>query len=388
MRPSLLVAVAVAISCSAAAAPAAPPAVAPATTPASPHAVTLRGTLRLPDAAADAAGVSHRLTGMSGIAWLGADRYAIVMDDGPGLVLLQVALAATGAPTAATELLVVPLAPPLDWEDVAGCPPGLGNADEVVPSDVVGRLLVCEETTPAIRLVDAAAGRHRELLPLPDLFRSRRPNRGPEGLAVEPDGSIVWTATEESLPADGPASATGGGTVVRLVALATAGGGAAGQFAYAVDPPHEFVRVFAGPVLSGVTAVTVLGDGRLLVLERSGCPGLPPFENRIYLVDPRGATDVTPLAGDLAAHPDVVGKQLLWRDQLGCNLEGFCLGPRLSGQARSVVAIADNGGVGTPNQLIGFALEPQSQDLPLRTIVAAAAFGALVLGLAIYRLSR
>ena len=161
------------------------------------------------------------------------------------------------------------------------------------------------------------------------------------------------------------------------------------QLAYVVDPPHHFVRVFAGDPLSGVAALTGLSDGRLLVLERSGCPGLPPFENRIYLVDTRGGSDVTAIDRDVAQRPqDRVAKALLWRDQLGCNLEGMCLGPKLKGSSRSVVAIADNNGIGTPNQLIGFVLEEAAGGIPVSIVARAAAVAAVAVGLLLCRLAR
>ena len=112
------------------------------------------------------------------------------------------------------------------------------------------------------------------------------------------------------------------------------------------------------PPLSGVVAIVALGKGKLLVLERSGAPGLPPFENRIYLVDTTNAHDVTAIERDLATKTDTfLSKRLLWRDSLGCNLEGLALGPELKGGARVLAAIADNGGIGTPTRLVTFRLK-------------------------------
>jgi len=103
---------------------------------------------------------------------------------------------------------------------------------------------------------------------------------------------------------------------------------AAFQVAYRVEPPHAFLRVFAGQPLSGLAALVALGKGRLLTLERSGAPGLPPFASRIYLVNTAGAVDVSAVERDLAGRKEaVVEKQLLWSDSLGVNLEGLCLGP-------------------------------------------------------------
>ena len=74
----------------------------------------------------------------------------------------------------------------------------------------------------------------------------------------------------------------------------------------------------AALVVLPAEALVALGAGRLLVLERSAGPGLPPFASRIHLVDVRDAADVSGVARDLAARPaDLVPKRLLWEDTLG-----------------------------------------------------------------------
>ena len=147
--------------------------------------------------------------------------------------------------------------------------------------------------------------------------------------------------------------------------------------------------MFFGDPLSGVAAVAGLGQGRLLVLERSGCPGLPPFENRMYVVNTKDATDITASDGALAEHPeDHTRKTLLWQDQLGCNLEGLCLGPSLGGKRRSLLAIADNNGIGTPNLVVGFTLEEETGGMPLSMVAGAAALAVASAGLVLYRLTR
>lgn len=358
-----------------------------------------RGSVMLPDVAVTREGREVEITGLSGIAWLGDDRYAAIMDNSDTLILFSLPLARDGTPREPRDVTAVTLAERHDYEDVAVCPEPL---QERIAARRIrqgfpdpGRcLLVCEEDTPAIRAISLDDGSLLGVIPIPEVFSRQRYNRGLESLHIDADGRHIWTANEEALDVDGPPAEVDVGTVVRLARITIPEPGEAVrgepvQLAYAVDPPHAFVRLFAGAVLSGVTAVTGLGEGKLLVLERSGCPGLPPFENRIYLIDSRDAADATPIARDLAAHPDkLVPKQLLWRDQLGCNVEGVCLGPRLQGPARTLIAVADNGGVGTPNQVIGFTVEAVHEGVRLPTVVGAAVILAAVLGLALYRLAR
>jgi len=305
--------------------------------------VECRGSLALPDTIEDAGGSAIPLTGLSGVTWLGADRYAAVMDNSRFVLRFRLVLAADGAGRSISDLELVTLAARHDYEDIA-CRTGAA-------ADVY----LCEEDTPAIRFFRLTDGVERGSLPLPAAFRNRRPNRGPEAIALDPDGRHLWTANEEALATDGPAAAARHGTVVRLVRLPIVAGRPTSQIAYEVDPPHEFVRLAGGTPLSGVVALVALGQGRLLVLERSAGPGLPPFTSRLFLVDATAAADVSSIERGLSEHREaLVPKTLLWSDSLGLNLEGLCRGPPLGADRQALVGISDNGGLGTPTQVTTF----------------------------------
>jgi hypothetical protein len=363
-----------------------------------PAPISWRGSLTLPATAADAAGNAVPVTGLSGITWLGGDRYAAAMDNSRHVLLFRLTLSQTGKPLAVQDLRAVRLSQRHDFEDVAVCPPevaealererrgGAGNAGDRADQTV----LLCEEDTPAVRAFSLTDGRMVGAVALPDNLLTRRPNRGLESLAVEPDGRFVWTANEEPLPTDGPPTAVAAPGIVRLtrLPLPMPGQSAAAilQLAYPVDAPHGFVRVFAGQPLSGLVALVALGGGRMLVLERSGAPGLPPFASRIYAVDVGGAQDVSLVDGDLARRAEVqLEKRLLWGDALGVNLEGLCLGPWLADGDRAMVAIADNGGLGTPNQLVGLALA--TPGVPVRPGLMAAVGALVAIALVVGRLT-
>lgn len=329
-----------------------------------PLRIEVRGTLVLPDEAPDADGKPVRITGLSGIAWLGDQRYVAILDNSDVLVFFALDLSPDGKPVAVRELRAVRLAAVHDFEDVAVCPEPLRARIAERLGRRQGRdpgacLLLAEEDTPAIRAVSQEGGDLLGVVPLPEVMKQRRPNRGIESLAVDPDDGSIWTANEEALSGDGPAARIGGGTVVRIVRIPLPADPPqpTRQYAYAVEPPHAFVRVFAGEPLAGVCALVAIGAGRLLVLERAAGPGVPPFKSRIYLVDTTGAADVAAVERDLVERGELLlDKRLVWEDSLGCNLEGLCLGPPLRAGRRSLVGVADNGGMGTPNQLVGLAL--------------------------------
>jgi hypothetical protein len=367
--------------------------------------VVFQGAIPLPNRAEDADGKSVEITGLSGVAWLGDDRYVAVMDNSEHLLLFRLSLTQTGKPIAVESFRIVKLSQRHDYEDVVPCP---GPVARVLQQDRGGEggergddseacVLVCEEDTPAVRAFSLRDGRMFGTVPLPENLLTRRPNRGLESLAIEPGGRSLWTANEEALANDGPPAAVGGGTVVRLTRLPLVAdakplpfeklrtrreqpAAVAFQAAYRVDPPHAFLRVFAGQPLSGLAAIVALGKGRLLTLERSGAPGLPPFASRIYLVDTAAAVDVSAVERDLTARKEaVVEKRLLWSDSLGINLEGLCLGPLLADGNRSLVAIADNGGIGTPNQLVGLAVVTPPPAVRPGVLGAVAALVAIAL---------
>ena len=323
--------------------------------PAAGWSVAYLGAVVFPSAARGQDGRRHEITGLSGVTWLGGDRYAAVMDNSASLILFTLEVSPTGQPLAISDILVVVLSQRHDYEDLApAVSPALGAP--------VGSLLICEEDTPAIHRVSLADGVLQGTVPLPPVLRTPRPNRGLESLALDPSGRWLWTATEEAVPADGPPSGPGVGTLVRLVccelpAAADPAPLPAGRHtAYAVDPPHALLQVMAGPQLSGVTALVACGAGRLLVLERSAGPGLPPFANRIYLVDTLAAPDVSACVGPLQTRSELhAQKTLLWAGALGINLEGLCWGADPAAGGRTLVGVADNGGLSTPNQLVVFS---------------------------------
>ena len=333
--------------------------------------IEMLGMLALPDEATDGADAAVQLTGLSGITWLGDDAWAAVMDNSNRLITFSLALAADGSPLAVKNLRVVTLAATHDYEDLAPCPPDL---EKRIARRLMRRglpdpgpcVLVCEEDTPAIRGVALRDGSLVGIVPLPAILQSHRPNRSLESLSIDPNGLAIWTANEEALPNDGPPPTETTGTVVRLVSIPIPtdgephGNGPAAaerQFAYPVDSPHTFLRVINGAPFSGVVALVALGQGRLLVMERSGTHGLPPFENRIYFVNTADSQDVSTIQRDLAIFPkNFVSKRLLWKDALGYNFEGLALGPTLADGSQFLVAIADNGGLGTLTQLVTFKL--------------------------------
>ena len=171
---------------------------------------------------------------------------------------------------------------------------------------------------------------------VPAVFARARANKSLESLTF--GAGALWTANEGALDGDGKPSGKGQGTIVRIQKF-DGSFRAVAQFAYCTEPGP------AGPneAVTGVSDLLALPDGGLLTLERVlTSAGLMA---KIYKVDFAGATDTSKIQKLEGAMFTPVKKTLLYqRHTLTANYEGITLGPKLAGEWRSLILIADSGG--------------------------------------------
>jgi hypothetical protein len=118
---------------------------------------------------------------------------------------------------------------------------------------------------------------------LPQVLQKRRANRGIEGLTLLPDGKTLVAILEG--PLENPKAAGRKSVITRLLRYDTRTG-KSGQFVYLQDAVDD-----------RNSDITAIDQERFLVIERDadmpGDSARPAKIKRVYLVDLRGATDVS-----------------------------------------------------------------------------------------------
>ncbi|MEG3934495.1 esterase-like activity of phytase family protein, partial [Microcoleus sp. T3_B1] len=203
-------------------------------------------------------------------------------------------------------------------------------------------------TQPFINKFDIATGVQNLALaiPSPKYEVSANPasgirnNQGFESLTITPSQSFLFTATENALEQDGPASGTTAtiGTRSRILRYNLTTNTADGEFLYNTDPRN------------GISEMLAVDDNTLLVLERFFSPATLQGDVKLYQISLTGATDIqsnigltasgvagiTPVSKTLIADfPKTSGFPLN-------NFEGMTFGPSQTTGKRSLILVSDN----------------------------------------------
>ena len=226
-------------------------------------------------------------------------------------------------------------------------------------------------TTPA-NLIPTAGGTPNFVDGRPIINAGRQDNRGFEGLTLSADGTKLVGVLQAPLVNEGASNDGRTSRNVRIVEFDIASGTSTRQLVYQLESIADInTRVPAGSAFTanqqgrsiGLSAIYALPDGRYLVLERDNRGlGVDDFtatnvvgSKRIYLVDPRGATDVSAisLAGSNALPAGVVAvNKVLYLDivqalrdagvTIAEKIEGLTFGPQLSDGSFVMLLVSDN----------------------------------------------
>jgi predicted extracellular nuclease len=185
-------------------------------------------------------------------------------------------------------------------------------------------------------------------LPTSDGRHGVRSNLGFEGMAVSPDGSRLFVATENALIQDGPPADLHNSSPSRILVLELPSGRPIGEYIYEVPPVPDPPQPDSAFVTNGISELVALDNHRLLVLERSFSVGVG---NRVRLVlaDLSDASNIVglPALDEADFAPVRPAEATLVADlkDLGIeadNLEAMALGPGIGDSGRMLVLIADN----------------------------------------------
>jgi len=267
----------------------------------------------------------------SGITWMGGNRYAVVHDklSGGGIVDFQVDIDPASGVIRSVSLHI---------PDATRFSNVTGRDNEGI-TYAEGKLFVSAESDQSIREYELDGTPTGRELAVPAAFGRDRihGNAGFEALGYSPLTGLFWTTTEKPLAADK--------AIPRLHRLQSFGTDLQPrrQYLYQMDEPRHSAEATRAYV-HGISALTALDDGRLVVLEREVYVPASIFRAlsetvsiiKLYLVDPTGHPD-TPLPKTLLDTFSTTAVDL-------ANYEGMCLGPVLDDGSRTLVLIADSQG--------------------------------------------
>jgi len=274
----------------------------------------------------------------SGISRIGGSRYAVVSDKGnEGFYIFDITIDSIYGKIMNVSILAQPseksdsgLAP--DQEDVA-----------YVPAS--GTVFVADEGQQRIIEYGLDGNRTGREPKIPFYLQadSIYPNYGFESLTYSVSDGLLWTITEQSLKNDGKISDSTNkeGCRLRLQSFDAVTGQPVAWYYYKTDAPTA--RKAGRNYSFGVSAITAMEDGTLLVMEREF------YVSKNYL---GSWVKINIYKVDIAKRTaeGCLDKQLVvsFKNRLNAlrrniaNYEGMCLGPNLADGRQTIILISDS----------------------------------------------
>ena len=281
--------------------------------------------------------------GYSGITWLGDNRYAVVSDNTAreGFFLFNIKLNSKGDIVSAKNLgFKGNKGRGRDNEGIAWC-------------KKKNTIFVTRESDNQVVELSMTGKPTGRKLAVPKVFEGTTKVYGFEALTYNAATHRFWITSESTLNGDGKRATASNGVrnALRLQSFNDNLKPVA-HYWYLMDKPESRTEQQLQNFAMGVSALTALDDGRLLVLEREFAvpeAKLGAFVNcKIYEVNPqknRVSSSKRPKKEE-----DFLQKKLVaeWTTAIGlldfsiANYEGMCLGPKLADGGQVIVLIADS----------------------------------------------
>ncbi|MCD8289924.1 MAG: esterase-like activity of phytase family protein [Prevotella sp.] len=194
-----------------------------------------------------------------------------------------------------------------------------------------------------------ATGRQMEI---PEIYKNAVNNYGFESLTYDEQQHLFWTVNESTLSGDGDyATSTNGVRNILRIQSFDDQLKPQQQFAYMMDAPISNAE--AGNYAMGVSEMTAIGDGRLLVLEREFYVPKAKIgafvQCKLYEITPEDNIAISP-DEPISENTPFIQKRLVhsFTTKLSlfnhaiANYEGMCLGPTLTDGSRTLVLVSDS----------------------------------------------
>lgn len=277
----------------------------------------------------------------SGITWLGGDRYAIVNDKSvtDGFYLLHLVMNNTTGEIKSASMGELTSNGKVNRD---------GEGIVYVPSS--NTLFISGEGDKSILEYNMDGSLTGKTLHLPNIYKEASDNAGLESLAYQPKTHLFWTTTESTITSDGTPSTSANHmrNKLRIQSLDEAGE-PVNQYAYLMDAPTA--QGSSINYAMGVSEMTALDDGRLIVLEREffvPAGYLGAYVNcKLYVVNPTEGTSIS-CNEPLTDSSPYLRKYKLYEFQTTlsdnniANYEGMCLGPVLENGDKTLLLVSDS----------------------------------------------
>ena len=228
--------------------------------------------------------------------------------------------------------------------------------DQLIWTSEGERIVKANDTVlenPAITII-SKDGKFIDTFPLPANLLMHANEKGPrqngvlEGISFDGDYKHVYVNVEEPLYEDGPrADLIENSAWIRIFKYEVTSKKNIAQYAYRLDPVAYPAIPANGFKINGVPDILVVGNNRLIVLERSFSTGRLPCTIKLYEADLKEAADISHITSLIKTPPSKPIKKtlLLNMDDLGVyidNVEGITFGPTLTNGRKTLVLVADN----------------------------------------------
>ena len=269
----------------------------------------------------------------SGITWLGDSRYAVANDKSPtaGFYLMTIDIdSITGELSSVRE----------DTFLTSGLP----NRDEegICYVSHTQTVFVSGEKDQEILEYNLQGQLTGRKLNIPEIFKSCYSNGGFEALTYQAQTHLFWTTTEFTLKTDGE-KPTIKRKIKNRLRLQSFGDDLQPKEQYWYETDSTMIHKEKGRSILGVSGLTALEDGRIVVLERELYFPKKQIGSfcivRLYLVDPSQHQPGEVLSKTLLT--EFKTKFNLTRRNFA-NYEGICLGPKLSDGRQVLILICDS----------------------------------------------